>query len=186
MFSILNKLALAGFLAVLQFIILIPGFAVSAFADGGSHPKGISTDGSLGQKMNLSRPNYEIKAELGKQVEANLFHSFQQFNIHSNESATFSGPDSAQNIISRVTGGNASWIDGKIGSTILNADFYFLNPAGVMFGPNVSLDLGGSFHVSTADYLRMGENDRFYSTPHANDVKDSYLKEANFSSMIYG
>jgi len=69
-----------------------------------------------------------------------------------------------------VTGGSASWIDGRLGNTIPGADLYMLNPAGLIFGPNASLDLSGSFHVSTADYLRLGENDRFYSTPHANDL----------------
>ncbi|MDM8560538.1 hypothetical protein QUF82_17040, partial [Thiotrichales bacterium HSG14] len=42
-----------------------------------------------------------------------------------------------------------------------NADMYFLNPYGIMFGPNAKLDVQGSFHASTADYLRLGENGRF-------------------------
>ena len=52
------------------------------------------------------------------------------------ESATFSGPDAIRNVISRVTGGDPSDINGTLRSTIQGADFYFLNPAGVMFGPN--------------------------------------------------
>jgi|GEM_PF-330458 len=145
--------------------------AVPAYADS-THPKGIKLDGTLGSagKLELPGPDYDIKAEYGQQAGANLFHSFQQFNIHSDESATFTGPNSVQNIISRVTGGGASWINGRLGSTIPGADLYMLNPAGLMFGPNASLDLTGSFHVSTADYLRLGENERFYSIPHANDV----------------
>jgi len=47
---------------------------------------------------------------------------------------------------------------------------YLLNFSGVMFGSNASLDLGGSFHVSTADYLRLGENERFYTMPHENET----------------
>ena len=145
--------------------------AARIYADG-SHPQGIKLDGTLGSpgKLELSGPDYEIKAEFGKQAGANLFHSFQQFNIHKSESATFSGPDSVQNIISRVTGGNASWIDGKLASAIPNADLYFLNPAGVMFGANASLDLSGSFHVSTADYLRLKDNERFYAVLSENDL----------------
>jgi len=140
------------------------------YADG-IHPAGIKLDGTIGNsgKLDLPGPDYEIKAEFGKQTGANLFHSFEQFNIHQGESATFSGSDSIQNIISRVTGGNASWIDGKLGSSIPNADLYFLNPAGVMFGANATLDLSGSFHVSTADYLRLGENERFYAMPQTDE-----------------
>ncbi|MBE9562769.1 MAG: filamentous hemagglutinin N-terminal domain-containing protein, partial [Proteobacteria bacterium] len=59
------------------------------------------------------------------------------------------------------TGGNHSNIDGLFRSTIPNADMFFLNPYGIMFGPNARLDVQGSFHASTADYLRLGENGRF-------------------------
>ncbi len=157
-------------------IFLLLMLTVAAVCAEGTHPQGIRTDGTLqspfegGRGVSLPGPDYKIGAELGKQSGANLFHSFEQFNLHKGESATFSGPDSVQNIISRVTGGNASWIDGKLASTIPNADLYFLNPAGVMFGANASLDLTGSFHVSTADYLRLGDNDRFYAVPQADEM----------------
>ncbi|MDM8565495.1 filamentous hemagglutinin N-terminal domain-containing protein [Candidatus Halobeggiatoa sp. HSG11] len=121
----------------------------------------VITDSTLGQNINLPGPDFQIGADLGQQHGSNLLHSFQDFNLNSSESATFSGPNSVQNIISRVTGGNPSNIDGLIRSTIPNADMYFLNPYGIMFGPNAKLDVQGSFHASTADYLRLGENGRF-------------------------
>ena len=121
----------------------------------------IITDGTLGQNIKLPGPDFQITPDLGQQHGGNLFHSFQDFNLNSMESATFSGPNSVQNIISRVTGGNPSNIDGLIRSTIPNADFYFLNPYGIMFGPNAKLDVQGSFHASTADYLRLGGNGQF-------------------------
>jgi len=124
----------------------------------------ISTDGTLGAVKSLPGPDYKINADLGKQIGPNLFHSFGQFNIHSGESATFTGPASVENIISRVTGGSGSWIDGILRSGISGADMYLLNPAGVMFGPNASLDISGSFHVTTADYLRLGDRGRFDAT----------------------
>jgi filamentous hemagglutinin family protein len=124
----------------------------------------IATDGSLGPPaQNLQGPNYEIGADLGEQRGSNLFHSFQEFNLKFDESASFSGPNSIQNVISRVTGQNPSNIDGLIYSEML-ADFYFLNPYGIIFGPNAALDVQGSFHASTADYLRLGENKFFYSS----------------------
>ncbi|MCP4109501.1 MAG: filamentous hemagglutinin N-terminal domain-containing protein, partial [Desulfobacteraceae bacterium] len=97
-----------------------------------THPHGITLDGTLGTagKLALPGPDFDVKAEYGTQAGTNLFHSFQKFNIHSNESATFSGPGSVQNIIGRVTGGDISWIDGTLRSTIPGADLYLLNPAG--------------------------------------------------------
>ncbi|MDM8524781.1 filamentous hemagglutinin N-terminal domain-containing protein [Desulfococcaceae bacterium HSG8] len=152
-------------------LILSIIISYTAYADD-IHPRGITLDGTLGNagKLELPGPDYEIRSEYGRQTSGNLFHSFQQFNIHADESATFSGQDSVQNIIARVTGGDSSWIDGKLVSTIPGADLYLLNSAGLMFGPNASLDLGGSFHISTADYLRMGNNEIFYASPIENDV----------------
>ncbi|MBE9563569.1 MAG: filamentous hemagglutinin N-terminal domain-containing protein, partial [Proteobacteria bacterium] len=126
----------------------------------------VITDGTLGQHINLSGPNFQITSDLGEQHGGNLFHSFQDFNLNSSESAIFSGSNNINNInniISRVTGGNPSNIDGLIRSTIPNADFYFLNPYGIMFGSNAKLDVQGGFYASTADYLRLGKTGQFYT-----------------------
>ncbi len=145
--------------------------AGTVFADG-DYPQGIRLDGSLGSAgaLELEGPDYAIPSDYGALRGANLFHSFERFNLHHGESAAFSGPETVERIISRVTGGDASWIDGRLGVEIPGADLYFLNPAGVMFGPNAALDLTGSFHVSTADYLRFGEADRFYAAAGRSDV----------------
>jgi filamentous hemagglutinin family protein len=135
-------------------IILLSINSLSASAE-------VTLDGTLGRGGALPGPDYLIGADLGRQHGGNLFHSFQGFNLNHSESATFSGPNSVSNIISRVTGGNPSQIDGLIRSTIPNADMYFLNPYGIMFGPNARLDVQGSFHASTADYLRLGNGGRF-------------------------
>ena len=121
----------------------------------------IVADGTLGARASLAGPNFAVTADLGRQVGANLFHSFSRFNIATGESATFSGPASVANILGRVTGGSQSQIDGLLRSTIANANLYLINPSGVVFGPNASLDVGGSFHVSSADYLKLGDSGRF-------------------------
>ncbi|MDM8525279.1 CHAT domain-containing protein [Desulfococcaceae bacterium HSG8] len=130
----------------------------------------ITTDGTLGSAASLTGPDYHIKAEFGRQTGANLFHSFGEFNINTGETATFTGPDAVNNVISRVTGGNPSLIDGLLRSEISGADFYFLNPAGMIFGENASLDMGGSFHITTADYLRLGDNGRFDASHPENSI----------------
>ncbi len=125
----------------------------------------VTLDGSLGPGGDVAGPDYVIGDDLGQTRGANLFHSFGKFNVDTNESATFTGPDTINNIIGRVTGGSQSWIDGLIRSTIPDANLFLLNPAGVLFGPNASLDVQGSFHVSTAGYIRLGENGIFYADP---------------------
>jgi len=135
----------------------------------------IVTDGSLGNRVNLNAPDYQITQDLGQRKGDNLFHSFDSFNIYQGESATFSGDNNIQNVISRVTGGESSTIDGVFRNTIPESDTYFINPAGVMFGENAQLDVQGSFHVSTADYLELGENEQF----HANLSENSVLSVAS-------
>ena len=130
----------------------------------------VITDGSLGAARSLTGPNYSIPSGLGFTKGANLFHSFSQFNLTKGESALFSGPPTIQNIISRVTGGEASNIDGRISSSVIGANFYFINPKGIMFGPNASLDISGSFYATTADYLKLGAPGRFDATTPANSI----------------
>ena len=74
----------------------------------------ITLDGTLGTQIALEGPNYQIGVELGQQEGNHLFHSFEQFNLNSSESATFSGPSTISNIISRVTGGSPSSINGTL------------------------------------------------------------------------
>jgi filamentous hemagglutinin family protein len=121
----------------------------------------ITLDGSLGPRGSLQGPHYTIPNTVGQMRGPNLFHSFGQFNLSRDERATFTGPSGIQNILSRVTGGSSSIIDGLIQSQISGANLYLLNPSGVLFGPNASLDISGSFHVSTADYLRFADGARF-------------------------
>ena len=134
----------------------------------------ITLDGSLGPKGSLTGPAYSIDANVGQLRGNNLFHSFGQFNVHTGESATFTGPSTIENVIGRVTGGQQSLIDGQLRSEMPKANLYLLNPSGVLFGPNATLDVPGSFHVSTADYLRMADGAKFS----ANLSQESVLTSA--------
>ena len=73
------------------------------------------------------------------------------------------GPTPSPIFVSRVTGGQQSVIDGLLRSEILGANLFLLNPSGVLFGPNASLDVSGSFHVSTADFLRFADGAKFFA-----------------------
>src|SRR3954449_12385417 len=121
----------------------------------------IVTDGSVGPKVSLHGGQIEIGANLGSRRGDNLFHSFEKFGIATGQTATFTGPGAIKNVISRVTGGEVSNIDGTLASRVGQADLYFLNPAGVVFGPNAHLDVPGSMHVSTAHELRFADGVSF-------------------------
>ncbi|MGI9344121.1 MAG: filamentous hemagglutinin N-terminal domain-containing protein, partial [Gammaproteobacteria bacterium] len=87
----------------------------------------------------------------------NLFHSFSVFDLLNGDTALFTADPgkTTRNVISRVTGGQASTIDGTIRSSIDGADLYLLNPRGLMFGPNARLDVPASFYASTAQSVSM-------------------------------
>jgi filamentous hemagglutinin family protein len=147
-------------------ILLIAGFLGHTFIPTVVHVHAqMAMDGSLGTKATLPGPNYIIGSELGQRRGSNLFHSFAQFNVLTGESATFTGPNSIANVLSRVTGGRQSIIDGTLRSQIPGANLYLMNPSGVVFGPNAALEVSGSFHVSTADYLRFDDGAKFFANP---------------------
>jgi filamentous hemagglutinin family protein len=97
----------------------------------------------------------------------NLFHSFTQFGLNANQTATFqlSNPQIA-NIFARVTGGNPSVLDGNltIGGT---PNFYLMNPAGVVFGPNFQFPAGMPLTATTANGIMFG--DQWWSAIGVND-----------------
>jgi filamentous hemagglutinin family protein len=138
-------------------LLLSSGLWLSLF--GASARAQIVTDGTAGSEpaTELQGPHYTISDDLGEHRGRNLFHSFDRFNVHVGESATFTGPSTVENIVSRVTGSEASNINGNIGSTIPGVNLFLLNPNGVMFGPSARLSIGGSLHVSTADELRFAD-----------------------------
>jgi len=118
-------------------------------------------DGTLGTSIALPGPDFEITADLGQQQGINLFHSFSHFNLNKEESATFSGPPTINNIIGRMTGSESSQIDGKLRSNIHGASLYLINPNGFIFGPNARLEIDGSFHVSSASEIKLGNLGQF-------------------------
>lgn len=123
----------------------------------------IVPDNTLGNESSIVTPvNTQLERIDGGAIRNNnLFHSFTEFNIGEGREAYFSNPAAIENIFSRVTGSNPSRIFGKLG-VLGDANLYFLNPNGIIFGENSSLDIKGSFFASTANSLDFG-NDNKYS-----------------------
>jgi len=124
----------------------------------------IVTDGSVGAQVTLNGLNVDIVETLGTRAGDNLFHSFETFNIQADGTVTFTGASDINNVITRVTGGEVSNIDGVLQSEVGTANFFFINPAGVAFGEGGSVDVPASFHISTADELRFVDGSVLSST----------------------
>ena len=141
----------------------------------------IGTDSTLGRAaQNLAGPNFLIPEALGKLSGSNLFHSFRVFSIGAGESATFTtASPGIANVISRVTGGSLSQINGLLRLSAASGApaFYFINPAGVAFGAGASIDVPGAFHVSTADYLKFPDG-KFYADGNSGSTFSSAPPEA--------
>ena len=88
----------------------------------------------------------------GMQAGNNLFHSFKQFSIDINTSANFQNGLNVENIFSQVTGGDISQINGLI-KTQGEANLFLINSAGIIFGADAKLDVGGSFIATTAEQV---------------------------------
>ncbi|MCJ8283102.1 MAG: filamentous hemagglutinin N-terminal domain-containing protein, partial [Rivularia sp. ALOHA_DT_140] len=133
-------------------IAFLPGFISSLLTIGTIFPafSQVSSDNTTNTTVNTSGNNFNILN--GIQKGNNLFHSFKEFSIPTGGSVNFQNSSAIKNIINRITGGNISNIDGLIKANG-NANLFLINPAGIVFGENARLDIGGSFLGSTASSI---------------------------------
>ena len=114
---------------------------------------------SVGTLVTPAGNRYDITGGTLSDNGQNLFHSFQNFGLNTGEIANFLSNPNIRNILSRVVGGNGSIIDGLIQVTGGgSSNLYLMNPAGIVFGPNASLNVPASFTATTADSIGFGEN----------------------------
>jgi filamentous hemagglutinin family protein len=122
----------------------------------------------------ISLPNGQTQVDITDGTRpgggGNVFHSFGNFGVPSNTIANFLNNSGlpTSNILGRVTGGNVSNILGTIQTTGFgNANLFLMNPAGFLFGPNATLNVGGMVAFTSADYLRLADGGRFNANTNA-------------------
>ncbi len=150
-------------------------FAIALFLGGVTVPcwnsivlAQIIPDETLGNESSVVTPD-NIKGLESDRISggatrgSNLFHSFREFNIGEGRGGYFENPAAIENIFSRVTGSNPSNILGRLG-VLGDANLFFLNPNGILFGPKASLDIRGSFLATTADSIVFPDGNQFSAT----------------------
>lgn len=144
--------------AVAVLMLLSAGIAASAWA-------GAVSDTSWGRTSQSFSGQFTLPESLGNRVGNNLFHSFSRFSIESGESATFTtSTRTLSNVIARVSGSEASLLDGQLRLTAASGsapNLYLINPNGITFGAGARINVPAAFHASTAQELRFADGSRF-------------------------
>lgn len=166
----------------------------------------ITPSGGLNTQVNLSmsppagHTQYDITGGTrpGGATGTNLFHSFGDFNVPTNNIANFLNSGSVDlngtllppnlptsNILGRVTGVDPSIIFGTIQTNgtvgFGNANLFLMNPYGFLFGPNATVNAGGMVAFTTADYLRLSDGVLFNKMP--NVAQDALLSAAPMTAF---
>ena len=172
----LIKIAIILIPASINVGVILPGAAVAQ----------ITPDRTLGSEQSTVNQNVMINNRNGDRIEggarrgANLFHSFERFNVNDGQRLYFANPVGVLNIIGRVRGRDASSISGTLGVEG-SANLFLMNPNGIIFGRNATLDLRGSFVATTANRVQFGTQG-FFS---ADDPQAPPLLTINPSALLF-
>src|SRR5215813_5080000 len=141
-------------------------------------PSGLNTQVTLSATPPPGKTQFDITGGTRPGGGPNLFHSFGQFNVPTNNIANFLNSGSVDlngtvllpnlptsNILGRINGGNPSSIFGMIQTNgpggFPTANLFLMNPNGFLFGPTATINVGGMVTFTTADYIRHTDNTRF-------------------------
>ena len=122
------------------------------------HAQIVPNPGDAGTIVTPVDNRFDISGGTLSRDGANLFHSLSQFGLTQTQVANFLANPANRNILVRVTGGDASRLDGLIQVSGSSANLFLMNPAGIVFGTNASLNVAGSFAATTATGIGFGAN----------------------------
>ncbi|MEO0457346.1 MAG: CHAT domain-containing protein [Cyanobacteria bacterium P01_A01_bin.114] len=124
-----------------------------------AQPVRAASDGT-GTVVTQNGQTFDIRAGSLSSDRSNLFHSFQTFQPNRGETVNFLAEPAVQNIFARINGERPSVIDGLLQISGGQANLFLINPAGIIFGSNATLNLPASLTATTANQLGF-ENGRF-------------------------
>lgn len=148
--------------SIITTILSINSIFLSSYVDAQIIP-----DGTFNTQINLIDAQQKITG--GIESGTNLFHSFKEFSPRTDFVTHFENNSQIRNIFTRVTGGSSSLIDGLIRANA-NASLFILNPAGIIFGENAQLDIGGSFISTTAESIIFADGTKFDTQTNHNSL----------------
>jgi filamentous hemagglutinin family protein len=128
-------------------------------------------DNTLSTQVSGANNNFTVTGGLSR--GGNLFHSFTDFSLPTNGSVTFSNPAADRSVITRVTGNLFSDLNGRIDTN--GANFFLINPNGIVFGNNVQLNVGKLFVGSTANSIDLVDSQGRAYTFGTKNINDAPL-----------
>ncbi len=147
---------------------VVAATSASVFALPLARAQVISAPDGTGTVVTVNGNEFRISG--GQQAGTNLFHSFQQFGLNAEQIATFLAQPQLANILARVTGGDPSVIDGLLQVSGGSPNLYLMNPAGIVFGANASLNVPGDFFATTANAIGFDSGGWFEATGALGDL----------------
>jgi filamentous hemagglutinin family protein len=133
-------------------IISLIGSLTAKIADA----QPVAAPNTTGTTVTVKGDRYDIGGGQLSADQANLFHNFSQFGLSQSQIANFLSNPQIQNILAGVSGGNPSIINGLIQVTGGQSNLYLMNPAGIVFGANASLNVPAAFIATTANGVGFG------------------------------
>ncbi|MEO0396986.1 MAG: filamentous hemagglutinin N-terminal domain-containing protein, partial [Cyanobacteria bacterium P01_A01_bin.137] len=119
----------------------------------GSYAQVVSAQDSIQTQVVQQESRFDIVGGTLADDATLLFHSFEQFDLEPGQTAEFHVVPGVDSVLSRITNGVPSHIDGMIAMSGSPASLYLINPAGILFGAGASINLAGDFTALTAERL---------------------------------
>jgi len=141
-------------------LIALPLFTLLSVTSISAEPIVPAADGT-GTVITPDDNRFDITGGTTSADGTNLFHSFTQFGLDANQIANFLSNPSIVNILGRVTGGEASVIEGLLQVSGGNSNLFLMNPAGIVFGANAQLNVPADFTATTATGIGIADDSWF-------------------------